>query len=79
MKLIDACEETIGIEYNCSRAVATSASGSGDVLRSPLLNLENAIIDAATSGLSDGSVYISTFLIDGRYNRIHSTFIHIPN
>jgi hypothetical protein len=59
--LLEACNKSISIETCCARAMSTTT-----MLRTPLINLENAIIDAATSGLAEGVLYLCTFNIEGR-------------
>ena len=60
MNIVDACDELLDVEYHCAQAVASS------LVKTPVINLENAIIDAASSGLSECSICILTFKVDER-------------
>jgi hypothetical protein len=64
--LLDACAEASEQECMFSKALATMTSQDGEPLRTPMINLENTVIDTATSGLSEGMVYITTWQVDGK-------------
>ena len=58
--LLDACWRYNKIEEQCSGEIVN------DPILTALVDLENAIIDAATSGLTKGMCYSLTFLIQDR-------------
>jgi hypothetical protein len=60
VNVLGACSDYLDIDALCAKAVVNSS------LRTSLLNIENAVIDAITSGLTDRAVYLVTFRINER-------------
>ncbi len=56
------CGVYIDQEMICSMALANSDTG----LRTSVLSLENALVDAISGGLTTAVCYVSAFLVDKR-------------